>query len=96
MAYQLNASDLAIALKMTGMTDELAALEFVVSNAAIALAAKLGVTCDVDPGEYGLTQPGFGGLCIPFAPAFKGQPMPEALEELDSAEEWDWDDEVAS
>lgn len=86
--YQLNANDIAVALLRSGLTKELEAFERAAVAAAEALAVHHDVEFNAYPGDYGLTQDGFGGLCIPFFPKRADQKLPEAFEGLDSADEW--------
>ncbi len=96
MSYQLNASDLAVALQRAGAKSELRTFEAACVAAAEALERRLGVDAVTDAGEHGLTQDGFGGLCIPFYARTPGQPLPDEFEGLDSADEWSTREEFES
>lgn len=88
MSYQLRADEIMEALQRAQHPRAARLIEFVeaaVNLAAWDLAEHLGVKCGV--GDFqGVA---FAGLCVPFYPGSDGQPIPEALQGFDSADEWE-------
>jgi hypothetical protein len=83
MSHFVNASEIAEILGELDLNAELAALESVLQSAGEAIGKKL----NVQVGQAD-TQPGFGGLCVPFYPSEVGQPIPELLGNYDTSSDW--------
>lgn len=89
MSYQLNLDQILEGLAASRHPEAdtiIKTVENVANHAALKLAAHLGVKCN-DGTFEGVA---FAGLCVPFYPAFDGQPLPDVFEEnaFDDAEEW--------
>lgn len=84
MSFLLNANQLAEAAEQLELKEALAVYERASEALAETIATKLGVSCG---GAH--TEAGFGGLCVAFYAAEKGQACPEELQEYDDVSEWD-------
>ena len=85
--FLLNASDVAVALQRCDQMVALGELEAAVLKAAQIVAEKTNTTVRALD-RFGMTQDGFGGLCVGFTPNWLGQPMPVEFIGLDTEEEW--------
>ncbi len=92
MAKILTVNDLCDAISGSTLDEDtqralIGSLEAVTAHAASILAGHYGILSE--NAEY---EGGFGGLCVNFRPAHKGQPCPDVIDAGD--EDGDWDDEA--
>jgi hypothetical protein len=90
MAYQLRIDEIQEALNAAGHPAA-HAFEQALCGIADAMAEALSLALDVDCGTSSQEGKAFGGICVPFHPRYKGQPLPDALDGMDSEEEWEAD-----
>lgn len=87
MSYQLRTDEILEALSLSGnpaAAEYVRKVEAAANEAAQFLAQITGTAAGI--GDFqGL---GFAGLCVPFRPAFQGQPLPELLAGFDNPNEW--------
>lgn len=92
MSYQMKPDEILESLQNCGHPS---AAEFeralcsVTNLMALALAQSQGIVAGVGTFE-GV---GFAGVCVPFFPAYDGQPLPDCMNGMDEAEEWIFDAE---
>jgi hypothetical protein len=55
---------------------------------AVALGAHYGIDVGDNAEQHGKA---FAGICVPFHPAWRGQPFPDDLEQFDDGGRDDWD-----
>lgn len=89
MSYQLRLDemmDACTAANVPGGLEMIREVEAIAARMANAIAAHLGITC----GDASFQGTAFAGTCVPFFPAFEGQPLPDVFAEFkfDNAEEW--------
>lgn len=53
-----------------------------------AMAAAIGATLDIEHGETTQEGRAFAGMCCPFHPRYRNQPLHEAMNYMDAEEEW--------
>ena len=84
MTYFLDVNQIAECCQDLGLEAEESSLVDACNVAAKAIAAALRIKCNVAS-----NQPGFGGLCVGFSPAFEGQQCPLKIAGYDDKDAWE-------
>lgn len=89
MSYQLKLDEMLDVMQSSNhpKADECVKLA---ENLANHIAVLIGSHLGIDHGTGTFEGTAFAGLCVPFHPAYDGQPLPPVLAEhnFDDAEEW--------
>lgn len=96
MAKILNVNDLCDAISSSTLADHaqrelIGSLEAATARAASVLAEHYGILS-----EHAEYEGGFGGLCVNFLPAHKGQPCPDVIDTGDVDGDWGDEEEAVS
>ena len=87
MSYQMKLDEMLEALQ--SVNPEQAAIHVrALCAVGDSMAFALSVALDIRAGETTMQGVAFAGICCPFNPKHEGQPLPDALDGYDNAEEW--------
>lgn len=90
MSYQMKLDEMQEALSRAGHP-QAEAFERALCAIGDAMADALAVQFDLCNGSTEQHGVGFAGICCPFNPSHRGQPLPDALADFDDADAWESD-----